>query len=71
MRILLICVVVTLSIKNAQVAKLVDAADLKSADYCNHAGSSPALGTIQKTSLLIKITRFFIASLKWNLTKII
>ena len=29
----------------ARVAELVDAADLKSAGYCNHAGSIPAPGT--------------------------
>ncbi len=30
----------------ARVAELVDAADLKSADHCDRAGSIPALGTI-------------------------
>ncbi len=30
----------------ARVAKLVDAADLKSAGHCDHAGSIPAPGTI-------------------------
>ncbi len=32
------------ALKDAQVAKLVDARDLKSLDF-GHAGSSPALGT--------------------------
>ena len=31
--------------KNAQVAELVDALDLKSSDHYGRAGSSPALGT--------------------------
>ncbi len=32
----------------ARVAKLVDAADLKSAGHCDHAGSIPAPGTTIK-----------------------
>jgi hypothetical protein len=39
----------------ARVAKLVDAADLKSAGYCDRAGSNPALGTIL---ILWQVTAF-------------
>ena len=35
-----------LKYRPARMAELVDAADLKSADHCDRAGSTPALGTI-------------------------
>ena len=43
--------------KNAQVAELVDALDLKSSDHYGRAGSSPALGT--KTPCNAYVARSF------------
>lgn len=42
-----------LFINNAQMAKLVDASDLNSDDYYNHAGSIPALSTFINLKTII------------------
>jgi hypothetical protein len=47
-----------IEISLARVVELVDTRDLKSRDYCNRAGSSPAPGTNKKASI-IKLRLFY------------